>query len=90
MMTIICRLNCKVRSTATSLRSSYYRLKKHFIIKDPSTAENVAYDSVSKNPSKSTTEDFETLIIGTEGDGSGQDTQPHPTYENVNYSELVD
>ena len=73
-----------------SLRRSYYTFRKHFIFKDPNTSENVAYGSVSIKPSESTTEDFETLVIGTEGDGSGQDTQPHPTYENVNYSELVD
>lgn len=70
-----------------SLRRSYYRLRKHFVFKDPNTSDNVAYGSVNITPSESTSE----LVIesGTE-DGSGQDTQPHPTYENVNYSELVD
>ena len=73
----------------SSLRGSYYRLRKHFVIRDPNTSENVAYSSVNIKPSESTIEDFETLVIGTEN-GSGQDTRPHPTYENVNYNELVD
>ena len=69
------------------IRRSYYRLRKHFVFRDPNTSDNVAYGSVNIKPSESTSE----LVIeaGTE-DGSGQDTQPHPTYENVNYSELVD
>lgn len=87
------RLN-KARSTISlSIRRSYYRLRKHFIFKDPNTSENVAYGSVNITPPESTTstEDyFETLVIAGTEDGSGQDTQPHPTYENVNYSEMVD
>ena len=73
-----------------SLRKSYYKLRKHFVFKDPNMSENVAYNSVRIAPSESTIEDFETLVIGTEDGNGGQDTQPHPTYETVNYSEMVD
>jgi hypothetical protein len=47
--------------------------------------------NITPPESTTSTEDyFETLVIAGTEDGSGQDIQPHPTYENVNYSELVD
>ena len=65
-------------------------LRNHFIFRDPTTSENIAYGHVNRNPTDSTVnEDLQTLVIGTE-DGGMKDTQPHPAYENINYSELVD
>ena len=62
------------------------KLRKCFINRvDPKTSENVAYGRVKVEPSAP--EDFETLSAG--GD-SLIELQPHPAYETINYSQLVD
>lgn len=63
-------------------------LKRHIVIRDPKTSENLAYGCVNFEASTSG-EDIETLIIETQEGSVGEDL-PHPAYEAVNYNQLVD
>ena len=67
--------------------------RKHTIIRDPKTSENIAYGSVNLTSINGSmcNEEHQTLVVAGEDDGDdvGED-QPHPQYEAIHYNQLVD
>ena len=65
--------------------------RKHTIIRDPKTSENIAYSSVNMTSLNGTEEEYQTLVVAREEDDNdvGED-RPHPAYEAIHYNELVD